>query len=193
MSTTRAYRKDETPSTASEEARSSGGTEALQDLPPPPPSEGGSSGISSIDSLNSLRVMDAVAKEHGFTSFDQYVKSSLRQKKRGVMDDRAMESAVQEIFKGGKLNRQHFWFDAEDPEVLTEEHDEFDEDDMTEMAHSKLEEIREMRQYARMAVWELPLLSSEWPPQGMLRSRQARLTLATSRRICQTFRASHRS
>jgi small subunit ribosomal protein S35 len=164
MSTTRAYRKDETPSTANEEARSSEGTDALQDLPPPPPpSEGGSTGISSIDSLNSLRVMDAVAKEHGFTSFDQYVKSSLRQKKRGVMDERAMESAVHEIFKGGKPNRQHFWYDLEDPEPLTEEHDEFDEDDMTEMAHSKLEEIREMRQYARMAVWELPLLSSEWP------------------------------
>lgn len=29
------------------------------------------------------------------------------------------------------------------------------------MAHGKLEEVREMRHYARLAVWEMPLLASE--------------------------------
>ncbi|XDG04241.1 hypothetical protein ABKA04_003856 [Annulohypoxylon sp. FPYF3050] len=35
----------------------------------------------------------------------------------------------------------------------------FDEDDIMGMAHSKLEEFREYREYARIAAWEMPLLS----------------------------------
>ncbi|KAI0386567.1 mitochondrial ribosomal protein [Hypomontagnella monticulosa] len=55
-----------------------------------------------------------------------------------------------------------FWHeDEEDPELLTDERDEdeFDEDDIMSMAHGKLEEFREYREYARIAAWEMPLLS----------------------------------
>lgn len=57
-----------------------------------------------------------------------------------------------------------FWNDEErDSEMITNEfgEDDFEEDDITGMGHAKLEEHREMREYARIAVWEMPLLSSE--------------------------------
>ncbi|KAI9681577.1 MAG: 37S ribosomal protein S24, mitochondrial [Trizodia sp. TS-e1964] len=41
----------------------------------------------------------------------------------------------------------------------TGEDDEMDNDDITSIAHGELEQHREMRQYARIAAWEMPLLS----------------------------------
>jgi len=35
-----------------------------------------------------------------------------------------------------------------------------DDDDMSSLAHGELEQHREMRHYARLAAWEMPLLSS---------------------------------
>ncbi|KAI0833194.1 mitochondrial ribosomal protein [Hypoxylon sp. FL0890] len=55
-----------------------------------------------------------------------------------------------------------FWHEEEDdPDLITDERneDEFDEDDIMGMAHGKLEEFREYREYARIAAWEMPLLS----------------------------------
>ncbi|OTA96425.1 hypothetical protein M434DRAFT_118615 [Hypoxylon sp. CO27-5] len=55
-----------------------------------------------------------------------------------------------------------FWHEEEDdPDLITDERDEdeFDEDDIMSMAHGKLEEFREYREYARIAAWEMPLLS----------------------------------
>lgn len=40
------------------------------------------------------------------------------------------------------------------------EDEEFSEDDITSLAHGELEQHREMRHYARIAAWEMPLLSS---------------------------------
>lgn len=37
--------------------------------------------------------------------------------------------------------------------------DVFGEDDMTSMAHTELEEHRELREYARIAAWDMPSLS----------------------------------
>ena len=34
-----------------------------------------------------------------------------------------------------------------------------DQDDMPSLAHGELEQHREMRHYARLAAWEMPLLS----------------------------------
>lgn len=39
-----------------------------------------------------------------------------------------------------------------------------DHDDITTLAHGELEQHREMRHYARLAAWEMPLLSSMWSP-----------------------------
>jgi len=38
-----------------------------------------------------------------------------------------------------------------------------DLDDITSLAHGELEQHREMRHYARLAAWDMPLLSSKWP------------------------------
>jgi small subunit ribosomal protein S35 len=94
---------------------------------------------------------------------------------------------IQKDDKGEKPNKQSFWFDEEDPETNTEELEEFDEDDITSMAHGKLDEVREMRKYARLAVWELPLLSSKY-------SRVLKYTNTytnTFNRVRQALRASH--
>lgn len=40
------------------------------------------------------------------------------------------------------------------------EDEEFEGDDITSLGHGELEQHREMREYARIAAWEMPLLSS---------------------------------
>ncbi|KAK4466516.1 mitochondrial ribosomal subunit protein-domain-containing protein [Cladorrhinum samala] len=61
-----------------------------------------------------------------------------------------------------KAKRDSFWNEEEqDSEYITEEigEDDFEEDDIMAMGHGKLEEHREFREYARIAVWEMPLLA----------------------------------
>ena len=53
-----------------------------------------------------------------------------------------------------------FFAMGEDEEQDTGEDEKFDNDDITSLAHSELEQHREMRHYARLAAWEMPLLSS---------------------------------
>lgn len=65
-----------------------------------------------------------------------------------------------------KPRKDTFWNEEEsDRDLITDEvgEDDFDEDDMTAMAHAKLEEHREYRHYARVAIWEMPLLASRFP------------------------------
>ncbi|KAK7753937.1 37S ribosomal protein S24, mitochondrial [Diatrype stigma] len=60
------------------------------------------------------------------------------------------------------LRGAKFWSHLEeDTEFITDEQNEdpFDEDDIMAMAHHKFEEFREYREYARLAAWEMPLLS----------------------------------
>ncbi|KAL9126281.1 MAG: hypothetical protein Q9217_004654, partial [Psora testacea] len=47
---------------------------------------------------------------------------------------------------------------GEDDEQASGEDPEFEGDDITSLAHGELEQHREMREYARIAVWEMPLL-----------------------------------
>ncbi|KAL2264958.1 hypothetical protein VTJ83DRAFT_7468 [Remersonia thermophila] len=61
-----------------------------------------------------------------------------------------------------QARQKSFWNEEEDdPDLITDEvgEDDFEEDDMMAVAHAKLEEHREFREYARVAVWEMPLLS----------------------------------
>lgn len=61
-----------------------------------------------------------------------------------------------------KRNIQVWNEEEEDPDLITDNiPDDFEEDDMLSVAHGKLEEHREFREYARVTVWEMPLLSSE--------------------------------
>lgn len=57
--------------------------------------------------------------------------------------------------KAGALNM------GVDPSENPEEDPEFEEDDITSLAHGQLEQHREYRHYARLAAWEMPLLTSE--------------------------------
>ena len=46
------------------------------------------------------------------------------------------------------------------------EDEDFEGDDITSTAHGELEQHREIREYARIAAWEMPMLSSRFlPPQ----------------------------
>lgn len=49
---------------------------------------------------------------------------------------------------------------GEEDEEGTGEDDDFEEDDISTPAHAELERHREMREYARITAWEMPLLSS---------------------------------
>jgi len=60
--------------------------------------------------------------------------------------------------------RQTFWnIEEPDPDNITDEvgEDDWEENDIMSLAHGKLEEHREYREYARIAVWEMPLLASK--------------------------------
>lgn len=106
-----------------------------------------------------LRQLDELAKTNGFNTIDEFLTSSL-QNREWVTQDRELAEELRRDDLGERPNKSSFWFDENDPENNTEEHDEWNEDDITSMAHSKLDEVRDMRQYARLAVWEMPLLSS---------------------------------
>ncbi|KAL1856930.1 37S ribosomal protein S24, mitochondrial [Diaporthe australafricana] len=60
-----------------------------------------------------------------------------------------------------KPKKDAFWDEDEDDKdlITNDDSDEFDENDMTDIAHAKLEEHREQRAYARLAIWEMPLLA----------------------------------
>lgn len=88
-----------------------------------------------------------------------------------------------------KPKRDTFWHEDEtDEDLITDEigEDEFDEDDILSMAHGKLEEHREAREYARVAVWEMPLLSSASMVSNLVR-RIWKLTVGD--RACEALRA----
>lgn len=91
----------------------------------------------------------------------------LEQEEPELRAEQAIDTEMKTITRREKPNRQSFWYDEDDPDTVTEDvGDEFDEDDITSMAHGKLDEVREYRHYARIAAWEMPLLSSTLHPCG---------------------------
>lgn len=108
----------------------------------------------------SLRQLDAIAKANNRGSIDAYLDAELGSSAAYAADRQISEYLSRGENTTAKVDRNSFWYDEDDPEPFTEEHDEFNEDDILAMAHSKLEEVREMRHYTRLAVWEMPLLSS---------------------------------
>lgn len=122
-----------------------------------------------------LQQLDELAKTRGHSSIDAYLESFFRGNHQLASEDRALFEELSDVDIGEKPDTKSFWFDEEDPETNTNEHDEFKEDDITSMAHGKLDEVREMRHYARLAAWEMPLLSSQLLPcrRGHLERRQS--------------------
>jgi hypothetical protein len=68
----------------------------------------------------------------------------------GIINDPSSEKEKEEA---------GFWNYGDETEGMGED-EEFKEDDITSKGHAQLEQHREIRQYARWAVWEMPLLSS---------------------------------
>jgi len=55
-----------------------------------------------------------------------------------------------------------YWNMGEENEGIGDD-EEFKNDDLTSLGHAELEQHREIREYARLAAWEMPLLSSKYP------------------------------
>ncbi|XWW96378.1 hypothetical protein V2A60_004352 [Cordyceps javanica] len=106
-----------------------------------------------------LQQLDQLAKLNGHNSIEAYLDDKLRYTPGFSTQDKLLTDELARDDSGGRLDRSAFWYDEDDPDTFTEEHDQFNEDDMMSMAHNKLDEVREMRHYTRLAVWEMPLLS----------------------------------
>lgn len=125
-----------------------------------------------------LQCLDELAKNNGYNTMDEFVDDFLRKNRELNQEERTFLDDIGKVDIGEKPNEESFWHDDEDPDTNTDE-DVFDEDDITSMAHGKLDEIREMRHYARLAVWEMPLLSSQWIPFGRTSGRTVRAAKLT--------------
>jgi small subunit ribosomal protein S35 len=115
-----------------------------------------------------LRMMDEVAKEEGFADFDSMAG---RSSDYGRELDRGFARDFDAVAQSKGVDPNSFWYDDEQPDMNWDGEEEFEDNDMTHMAHGRLDEVREMRHYARLAVWELPLLSSK---SGAAAHRSAR-------------------
>lgn len=92
-----------------------------------------------------------------------------------IKKQKYMHELAKPFVRPGAPKRDSFWDeDEQDSDLITNnDNDEFDENDMTDIAHAKLEEHREAREYARIAIWEMPLLASELRPWCMGSTAQA--------------------
>lgn len=76
-----------------------------------------------------------------------------------------MRRALSNASRPDRKMKDQFWNDdEEDPEMVLQESPDDDDpsDEMTDMAHSKLDEVRDQRNLARVIAWEMPLLASKW-------------------------------
>lgn len=73
-----------------------------------------------------------------------------------------VEREIPMRFNDEPERRRGFWADGETDEfALVEDGDEsFNDDEITSMAHAEMELHREVREYARIAAWDMPLLTS---------------------------------
>lgn len=80
-----------------------------------------------------------------------------------------------------------YWGEEEDDELgqTPDDDDTWDESMITSVAESQLEVHREVREYTRVAAWEMPLLQSMRPDFSCTRT-----TLTDLDRICTAFRTS---
>lgn len=101
--------------------------------------------------------LDEYAQQNDTRNFDEFLDKVAGSQNRA--DVRAMEEEMLKITRGDMPDKSSLWYDEDDPQTNTDE-EAFDEDDMTSMAHGKLQQIKEMRNYERLIVWEMPLLSS---------------------------------
>lgn len=83
---------------------------------------------------------------------------------------RELDQSVQQIdreadlrFEEVKTRQTGFWAQDEPDEFghVEDGDEEINDDEMTSMAHAEVELHREMREYARITAWDMPMLSSQ--------------------------------
>lgn len=74
-----------------------------------------------------------------------------------------MDREIPMPFNDTKPKMMGFWGEDEEDEfaLVEDDDDEFKNDDMSSIAHAELEQHREIREYARIAAWDMPMLSSK--------------------------------
>lgn len=108
--------------------------------------------------------MTEAEKAEAKKAMEMWEQLPIDEKNRITQNVKDVREGIDPLRKTMRAIKGSFWNDEErDSEMITNEfgEDDFEEDDITSMGHAKLEEHREMREYARIAVWEMPLLSSE--------------------------------
>lgn len=105
------------------------------------------------------RMEDYMARVHEFSREEHEAFKDLDDTFSSLEEEVALGSITPRPYKSA------FWaYEETDPDYLSAEDmdaDDFTENDIMSMAHGKLEEHREFREYARIAAWQMPLLSSK--------------------------------
>lgn len=105
-----------------------------------------------------------IEEEQARTAQKAWEELPIEEKQKIIADVKGVREQIAPLRRPVPKPKGTFWnVDEKDTEMITNEvgEDEFDEDEITSMGHAKLEEHREFREYARIAVWEMPLLASE--------------------------------
>lgn len=88
---------------------------------------------------------------------------------RRAKEEEAIDLLADQVEKESKMRfedvrekNRGFWAEEEEDEFSNAEDgdDTFNDDEITSMAHAEMELHREVREYARIAAWDMPLLSS---------------------------------
>lgn len=74
-----------------------------------------------------------------------------------------MDREIPLPFNDTKPKTMGFWGEDEEDEfaLVEDDDDEFKNNDISSIAHAELEQHREIREYARIAAWDMPMLSSK--------------------------------
>ncbi|KAM0335842.1 hypothetical protein ACHAQA_000892 [Verticillium albo-atrum] len=105
-----------------------------------------------------LKALEAAIRENEGPDSPASLNDFLSAEEPELRKEQQFDAQFRGLIRQPPHNRAGIWYDEFDPEPVSEDV-EFDEDDITSLAHGKLDEIREHRHYARIAAWEMPLLS----------------------------------
>lgn len=112
----------------------------------------------SIDELFDLIEREAPSEQRqAMRRIRQDMASNEAQMAQSVEEEEASRPLPQRVRTG-------FLAMGEDDENEEGEDEVFEGNEMTSTAHGELEQHRELREYARITAWEMPMLSSTFPP-----------------------------
>ncbi|KAI0438855.1 mitochondrial ribosomal subunit protein-domain-containing protein [Xylaria telfairii] len=113
-----------------------------------------------VDEIDADEEIDPVELERALQQFRQ----DPDYEKARQIQERVINSMGATFTEAMRISRKPhpFWMEEEfDSDLVHEDEnsEKFDEDDIMSLAHAKFEEFREYREYARIAAWQMPLLS----------------------------------